>query len=45
MDNPDPSKEDIKHALVGNLCRCTDYHRAIEFVQQAARELRANKVG
>jgi carbon-monoxide dehydrogenase small subunit len=45
MDNPDPSEEDIKDALVGNLCRCTDYHRAIESVQQAARELRANKVG
>lgn len=40
INNPDPSDEEIKDALVGNLCRCTDYHRVIEAVQQAAKELR-----
>lgn len=46
MENPEPTEEDIKDAIVGNLCRCTDYHRAIEAVQEAARELRLeNKLG
>ncbi|RJX34064.1 MAG: aldehyde oxidase [Desulfarculus sp.] len=35
--NPDPSKEEIKHALRRNLCRCTGYHKIIEAVQLAAR--------
>jgi len=35
--NPDPSEEEIKEALVGNLCRCTGYVRIIESVRQAAR--------
>jgi len=40
MKNLEPTEEDIKDAIVGNLCRCTDYHRVIEAVQAAARELR-----
>jgi len=35
--NPDPSEEEIKMALVGNLCRCTGYIRIIESVKKAAR--------
>lgn len=34
--NPKPSDEDIKAALVGNLCRCTGYVRIIEGVKAAA---------
>ncbi len=34
--NPNPSEEEIKEALVGNLCRCTGYFRIIEAVRQAA---------
>lgn len=34
--NPDPSEEEIKEALVGNLCRCTGYFRIIEAVKHAA---------
>lgn len=33
---PDPSDEDIREALLGNLCRCTGYLRLIEAVKQAA---------
>jgi aerobic carbon-monoxide dehydrogenase small subunit len=40
MKNLEPTEEDIEDAIVGNLCRCTDYHRVIEAVQEAARELR-----
>jgi carbon-monoxide dehydrogenase small subunit len=34
--NPDPSVEEIKDALSGNLCRCTGYEQIIESVQRAA---------
>jgi aerobic carbon-monoxide dehydrogenase small subunit len=35
--NPDPSVEEIRHGLEGNLCRCTGYHNIIKAVQAAAR--------
>lgn len=34
--NPDPSPEEIKKALAGNLCRCTGYAPIIDSVQHAA---------
>ena len=34
--NPDPSDEEIREALVGNLCRCTGYARIVEAVKKAA---------
>lgn len=34
--NPHPSEDDIREALVGNLCRCTGYMRIIEGVKKAA---------
>jgi carbon-monoxide dehydrogenase small subunit len=37
-DNPQPSKEEIKTALEGNLCRCTGYQQIIEAVEEAAEE-------
>ncbi len=38
-ENPDPSKDDIRHALGGNLCRCTGYTRIFTAVQTAAAEM------
>ncbi len=35
--NPNPSEEEIREALVGNLCRCTGYTRVIQGIQEAAR--------
>jgi aerobic carbon-monoxide dehydrogenase small subunit len=35
--NPKPGEEEIKEALVGNLCRCTGYERIIESVKTAAK--------
>ncbi len=37
--NPDPSAAEIKHALEGNLCRCTGYVNIVESVQWAARKI------
>ena len=34
--NPDPTEDDIREALVGNLCRCTGYLRIIDAVKEAA---------
>ena len=33
---PDPSDDDIREALVGNLCRCTGYLRIVDAVKEAA---------
>ena len=35
-DEPAPSESDIRHALEGNLCRCTGYQMIVESVQWAA---------
>ena len=34
--NPDPKEDEIREALVGNLCRCTGYIRIVDAVQEAA---------
>jgi 4-hydroxybenzoyl-CoA reductase subunit gamma len=36
--DPDPSRDAIKAALAGNLCRCTGYVKIIESVEAAAHE-------
>jgi carbon-monoxide dehydrogenase small subunit len=35
-ENPDPSEEEIRLGLEGNLCRCTGYHNIVRAVQTAA---------
>ena len=35
-DNPNPSEEEIRVGLEGNLCRCTGYHNIVKAVQTAA---------
>lgn len=39
-ENPNPTREEIKEALSGNLCRCTGYVKIIEAIMAAAQELR-----
>ena len=39
-DNPSPSRDEIKDALAGNLCRCTGYLKIFEAVERAGMELR-----
>jgi carbon-monoxide dehydrogenase small subunit len=43
-ENPDPTEEEIRFALSGNLCRCTGYAKIVQAVQEAAAELRAKKI-
>jgi aerobic carbon-monoxide dehydrogenase small subunit len=38
-ENPDPSEEEIRWALSGNICRCTGYQNIVKSVQWAARKL------
>jgi aerobic carbon-monoxide dehydrogenase small subunit len=39
-DNPDPSEDEVRHGLEGNLCRCTGYQHIVDAVLQAAAEMR-----
>lgn len=39
--NPDPSEDEIREALAGNLCRCTGYEKIISAVRAAATEITA----
>jgi carbon-monoxide dehydrogenase small subunit len=40
-ENPDPTIEDVRHGLEGNLCRCTGYHNIISSVLAAAESMRS----
>ncbi len=39
-ENPDPTEEEVRYGLAGNLCRCTGYHKIVEAVLDAAQEMR-----
>jgi carbon-monoxide dehydrogenase small subunit len=36
-DNPNPTEEEVRHGLEGNLCRCTGYHNIVKAVLDAAK--------
>ena len=44
-ENPDPSREEIREGLEGNLCRCTGYQNIVNAVESAADELDAGDAG
>ena len=39
-DNPDPTHDEIRHSLEGNICRCTGYHNIVLAIEAAAKEMR-----
>jgi len=40
--DPDPSETEIRHAIKGNLCRCTGYQNIVRAIDAAATELRGD---
>jgi carbon-monoxide dehydrogenase small subunit len=42
--NPNPTEDEIRQGIAGNLCRCTGYNKIVQAVQYAAEKLRAEKV-
>ena len=43
QENPDPTEEEIRFGISGNLCRCTGYQNIVKAVRAAAGELNAAK--
>jgi len=44
-DNPGPTRDEIRHALAGNLCRCTGYTKILEAVELAALRISGERGG
>jgi len=44
-ENPEPSEDEIRHAMVGHLCRCTGYVQIVEAIQDAAGQLKQQRGG
>lgn len=40
-ENPDPTLDELKHFMHGNICRCTGYKKIIESIMAAAKKMRA----
>jgi carbon-monoxide dehydrogenase small subunit len=41
--NPNPTEDEIRHGISGNLCRCTGYNKIVQAIQYAAEKMRAEK--
>jgi aerobic carbon-monoxide dehydrogenase small subunit len=41
--NPNPSRAEIRHAISGNLCRCTGYQHIVQAVEYAAKKMKSKK--
>lgn len=44
-ENPNPTEDEIRHGISGNLCRCTGYNKIVEAIQYAAEKLQAAEGG
>jgi len=44
-ENPEPTREQIREALSGNLCRCTGYQKIVDAVEAAARAMQKENAG
>jgi aerobic carbon-monoxide dehydrogenase small subunit len=45
LRNPEPTENEIRDALDGNLCRCTGYQHIVDAVQQAAKKMKKQATG
>ena len=43
QENPDPTDDEIRHGISGNLCRCTGYQNIVKAIRSAADQLRATE--
>jgi carbon-monoxide dehydrogenase small subunit len=41
--NPNPTQTEIRHAIAGNLCRCTGYQHIVQAVEYAAKKMKSKK--
>ncbi|HEY7712620.1 MAG TPA: (2Fe-2S)-binding protein [Candidatus Entotheonella sp.] len=41
LENPDPTEEEVRYAIGGNLCRCTGYSKVVQAILKAADTMRA----
>jgi carbon-monoxide dehydrogenase small subunit len=41
--NPDPTDDEIRHGIEGNLCRCTGYHNIVQAIQYAGAKMRGDE--
>jgi carbon-monoxide dehydrogenase small subunit len=44
-ENPNPTEDEIRHGISGNLCRCTGYNKIVEAIRYAADKLQAAGAG
>lgn len=42
-EKPDPTRDEIRRSISGNLCRCTGYKKIIEAIEEAARKLKRSR--
>ena len=44
-EHPNPTEDEIRHGISGNLCRCTGYNKIVEAIQYAAEKLQSAEAG
>ena len=44
-DSPDPTEDEIRHGIEGNICRCTGYQNIVEAIKYAAQKVRSGEPG
>ncbi|MFQ5966183.1 MAG: (2Fe-2S)-binding protein [Acidimicrobiia bacterium] len=42
-ENPNPTEDEIRHGIEGNLCRCTGYHNIVHSIEYAAAKMRGEE--
>ena len=43
LENPDPTEEEVRMGIAGNLCRCTGYQNIVKSIMAAAAQMNAAK--
>ncbi len=44
LENADPTEEEVRHAIDGNLCRCTGYHKIVQSIMDGAKKYAHAKI-